>query len=285
MPKALIRWLAAVGVAAASALSLVFAAGAASDVQVTALDCALHPRKIAIQNKGDTAQSLAGWKLLSDKPNEVFDLGVVGSVGAGETFYVYNGHLAPSTPIPPDVAGAWIYGWNPSEVYDPSLFVINEDGKDFIRLVNATQLPWVEVSAMPCPGTLEIPPLEQPQATPTSTPSSTGPGADGNTGQTDGNQAASAQTDAAQSTGASQNVTASANPAGSSGAGATSAQTRNASGQLAAGPASGAGGLLVGSGGSPIAALPLPLALLGLVVGAALALIGAHTLRRALRRP
>ena len=136
------KFIAFAGLAAALALALVASAGAASNVQITNLDCEGHPRKIAIQNKGDTAQDLASWKLLSDKPNEVFDLSVVGQVAAGETFYVYNGHLAPLTPLSPDIAGAWIYGWNPSEVYDPALFVLNEDGKDFIRLVDASGWPW-----------------------------------------------------------------------------------------------------------------------------------------------
>src|SRR2546428_4881479 len=220
------KFIAFAGLAAALALALVASAGAASNVQMTNLDCEGHPRKIAIQNKGDTAQDLAGWKLLSDKPNEVFDLSVVGQVAAGETFYVYNGHLAPLTPLSPDIAGAWIDGWNPSEVYDPSLFVLDKNGTDFIRLVDASQFPWQEVSAMPCPGTLDIPPLQQP-ATPTASPAVAESGAGGSTGQTDGNQAASAQTDGAQSTGASQNVAASGNTTPSRGAGTTTAQTGN----------------------------------------------------------
>src|SRR5205809_638308 len=81
------------GLAAVVAVTLLVAlpgaARAASDVQVTLLDCESHPRRMAIQNKGDTPQNLAGWKLLSDKPNEVFDLGVAGQVAAGETFYVF----------------------------------------------------------------------------------------------------------------------------------------------------------------------------------------------------
>ncbi len=276
------KFIAFAGLAAASAVALVNSAAAAANVQVTNLDCEGHPRKIAIQNKGDTAQDLASWKLLSDKPNEVFDLSVVGQVAAGETFYVYNGHLAPLTPLSPDIAGAWIYGWNPSEVYDPSLFVLDKNGTDFIRLVDASQFPWREVSAMPCAGTLEIPPLQQP-TTPSPSPSNAEPGAGGNTAQTDGNQAASAQTDGAQSTGARQNVAASGNTTPSSAAGTTIAQTGNASGQVVAGPASGIG-VLAGSGGQPLAGHLLPLGLLGIVASAVLALVGVRVLHRALRR-
>src|SRR5437870_13867442 len=98
-----------------------------------------------------------------------------------------------------------IYGGLPRQGYERSLFVLDENGTDFIRLVDASQFPWREVSAMPCAGTLEIPPLQQP-ATPSPSPSNVEPGAGGTTAQTDGNQAASAQTDGAQSTGAGQNA-------------------------------------------------------------------------------
>ena len=284
--RSLIARATVAAVVGGAGLAYILTTSAASDVQVTAVDCAGHPRKIAIQNKGDTAQNLAGWRLMSDKPNEVFDLGVVGSVAAGETFYVYNGHLAPLTPTPPDVAGAWIYGWNPSEVYDPSLFVLNEDGKDFIRLVDASQLPWRNVSQMGCPGTTEIPPLEQPTATPaaaTPAPSNAELGAGGNTGQTDGNQAASTQTDGAQSTGASQGAPASGNTVASTAAG-TAAQAANASGQLSGGPASGVG-VLSASSGQPLHGHLLALGLLSGVAGAALMLVAVRRLRRGLRPP
>jgi len=274
------KFIAFAGLAAASAVALVNSAAAASNVQVTNIDCEGHPRKIAITNNGDTAQSLAGWKLLSDKPNEVFDLGVVGQVGAGETFYVFNGHLAPLTPT--QAGGQWIYGWNPSEVFDQTLFVLELNGRDFIRLVDATGFPWRDVSSMPCPGTTEIPPLQQP-ATPTASPAVAEPGAGGSAGQTDGNQSGSAQTDGAQSTSASQNLAASGNTTPSSGAGTTTAQTGNASGQVVGGPASGIG-VLAGSSGQPLGGYALPLGLLGIVAAGVLALVGGRVLRRALRR-
>jgi hypothetical protein len=281
MTGARLRWLAAAAVAAASVLTMVSSASAASNVQVTNIDCEGHPRKIAITNNGDAAQSLAGWKLLSDKPNEVFDLGVAGQVAAGETFYVFNGHLAPLTPT--QAGSQWIYGWNASEVYDPTLFVLDANGTDFIRLVDATGFPWRDVSSMPCPGTTQIPPLQQP-ATPTASPPSAETGAGGNTAGTDGNQAASAQTDSAQSAGASQSASASGNTTSSIGAGTTTAQTGNASGQVVGGPASGIG-VLAGGSGQPLGGYALPLGLLGIVAGAVLALVGGRVLRRALRRP
>jgi len=264
-------------------LAYLMTASAASNVQVTALDCEGHPRKIAIQNKGDTAQNLAGWQLMSDKPNEVFDLSVVGSVGAGEVFYVYNGHLAPPTPV--QVGGQWIYPWNPSEVYDPSLFVLNEDGHDFIRLVDASGWPWRDVSSMGCPGTTDIPPLEQP-ATPTPTPPSSTPdqGAGGNTGGTDAGQATSTQSSAAESVGASQNAPASVNTSASTGARTTAAQTGSVSGQVVGGPASGIG-VLSGNNGPALAGHLLLVGLLGGVAGLVLMYVAVRMLYRGLRRP
>ena len=280
--KAALLGATAVCVAGGAALAILATAGAAADVQVTAIDCAGHPRKIAFQNKGDTAQNLAGWRLLSNKLNEVFDLSVVGAVGPGETFYVFNGHLSP--PAPEQSGNSWIYPWNYTPVFDESAFVLREDGTDFIRLVDATGFPWREVSKMPCPdNTTEIPPLEQP-ATPTPAPANPDPGVGGNTGGTDGNQATSAQSDGSQSAGANQNAAA-ANTASGSGTGSTT-QTGSASGAAAGGPASGVGALhLQVSGESPLAARSLSLSLLGVVAGAALALVGARIIRRALRRP
>jgi len=267
-------------IAGGVALGYALTATAASDLQITLVDCGGHPRRIAIQNKGDAPQNLAGWKLMSDKPNEVFDLGVVGTVGPGVNFYVYNGHKAPLTPL--QIGGEWIYGWNPSEILDPSLFVLNDDGTDFIRLVDASQLPWRDVSRLGCLGTTEIPPLEQPTPTATPPPSNTDPGAGGNTGGTNGDQSTTTQSDAAQSTGASQNAPASGNAAASTGAG-TAAQAANASGQLVGGPASGVG-VLSSGGGPPLAGHLLPLGLLSGIAGAALMLMAVRTLRRALRR-
>jgi hypothetical protein len=269
---------AAFAIAVGVVLAIPPTASAASDVQVTAIDCLGHPRRIAIQNKGDTPQDMTGWKLLSDKPPDVesFDLSVAGTVGPGVQFYVFNGHMAP--PVPEQSGGQWIYPWNYTAELDESAFVLAEDGKDFIRLVDASGWPWRQVFEMPCPGTLEIPPLQQPQ-TPTPPPSSPDPGTQ-DPGQTDGNQATDAQSGATN-----QNAAASGNAAGTGGTGTTT-QAGNVSGQAVGGPASGVGALpLQVSGGSPFAALSLPLSFLGVIVGVGLALAGARIMRRALRRP
>jgi len=252
-------------------------AEAASDVQVTAVDCRSHPRKIAIKNFGDTAQVLTGWRLESDQPDEVFDLGPIGSLEAGAIVYVFNGHLSPEAPTL--VGGSWVYPWNPGS-FD---WALNEDGQDFIRIVDAAQLPWRSVSEMPCPGTAEIPPLQQPTATPPPSnpnPGSTGPGAPQDN-QVDDTQSASTQTGDTQSPTTTQNVTA-ANSAVGGGAG-TTAQTGNVSGQAAGGPASGAG-LLSGSTGAPLVGYLL-LSLLGVVASAGLALLGLRMVYRPQRRP
>jgi hypothetical protein len=271
-------------VAAGAGLAAPSTTTAAADVQVVNLDCELHPRKIAIQNKGNTAQDLSGWKLLSNKPGEEYDLSGQdrpGQVGPGEPFLVYNGHQ--SQPAPYQSGNTWIYPWNYTPVLDESFFVLFPDGTDFIRLVDATGFPWREVSAMRCPdNTGAIPPLEQP-STPTPAPANPDPGTGGNTGGTDGNQAASAQGDSAQSTGASQNAAASGNTATTSGAG-TAAQPGSVSG-AAGGPASGVGALPLQASGGPLSGYALQLGLLGIAAGAALSLVGVRLLRRALRRP
>jgi hypothetical protein len=271
-------------VAAGAGLAAPSTTTAAADVQVVNLDCELHPRKIAIQNKGNTAQDLSGWKLLSNKPGEEYDLSGQdrpGQVGPGEPFLVYNGHQ--SQPAPYQSGNTWIYPWNYTPVLDESFFVLFPDGTDFIRIVDASGWPWREVHALPCPdNTNPIPPFEQP-ATPTPAPSNPDSGPGGNTGQTDGDQAAGAQTDGAQSTGAGQNAPTSGNTTATAGGSGSSAQTGNVSGQAAGGPASGVG-LLSGSSGAPIAG-HLALALLGVVVSAALSLLSLRLLHRALRRP
>jgi hypothetical protein len=86
---------------------------------------------------------------------------VAGQAGPGETFFVFNGHLAPLEPQ--QAGGQWIYGWNPSETYDPSLFVLWEDGYDFVAIVDAGGS---EVSRMPCPIPAGWTPTPQPTQAP-----------------------------------------------------------------------------------------------------------------------
>jgi hypothetical protein len=283
-PAASVRRIALIGFGAAvGALALTSTAGAASDVQVVNLDCELHPRKIAIQNNGDIAQDLTGWKLLSNKPNEVYELSGAdrpGQVAPGQSFFVFNGHL--SEPAPYQSGGSWIYPWNYTPVLDESFFVLFPDGTDFIRLVDASGFPWREVSSMRCPDNPgPIPPLEQPQ-TPTPAPSNPTPGPGGNTGGTDSTETTSTQSDSTQSTGTSQSAASSGNT-GAAGASGSTGQAGNVSGQAAGGPASGVG-VLSSSGSSPFAG-HLLFGLLGLAGSGALSLLALRLLHRALRRP
>ena len=53
------------------------------DVQIVQLDCDSEPEVVVIQNRGDVAQDLTGWKLESDPPgDEVFNL--FGTLKPGE---------------------------------------------------------------------------------------------------------------------------------------------------------------------------------------------------------
>ena len=277
-------------VAVGAGLAVPSKASAAADVQVTLIDCAKHPRKIAFQNKGDAAQNLTGWILLSNKPyqfdkpysEEAYELSGPdrpGQIGPGEVFYVFNGH-GNDQEKPWESGGSWVYSWNYTAELVESAFVLKPDGTDFIRLVDASAFPWREVSNMRCEdNTGPIPAFEQP-STPTPQPSNP----DSGTGQTDGNQTASAQGDGTQSTSASQNAAATGNTATTSGAG-TAAQPGSVSG-AAGGPASGVGALALQiSGGQPLGGHLLPLGLLGVVAGVALSLVAMRMLRRALQRP
>src|SRR3972149_5325093 len=54
------------------------------DVQIVRLDCNSKPEVVVIQNRGDVAQDLTGWKLESDPPgDEVFNL--FGTLKPGES--------------------------------------------------------------------------------------------------------------------------------------------------------------------------------------------------------
>jgi hypothetical protein len=114
--------------AAAGLTFLASTASAAADVQVTALDCGTHPRRIRIENLGDQAVSLAGWELRSDPAEgEPFDLGQAGSLAAGQRIYVFNGHLAPPTD-----ATISFYRWG----VDDTFFLRANDSDDYVRVVD-----------------------------------------------------------------------------------------------------------------------------------------------------
>lgn len=259
---------AAVTLATGTALVLLSSAGAAANVGVTAIDCAGHPRKIAIQNAGDAAQNLAGWKLQSDQPDEVFDLSVAGTLGPGELMFVFNGHLSPL--VPEQSGGSWIYPWNPGS-FD---WAINEDGTDFIRIVNAGGN---EVSRMPCP----IPPVTpSPQPTQAPGPQTTQPPADTNTG---GSNTAGGT----QPGGAAQNVSGPSNTGPARGTQvAAQARGTGTTGEVFGPPLPpGAEAALPVGGGPPLAGGSLPLPLMSLLAGAMLTLGGLLMVGLAARRP
>ena len=241
-------------------------ANAASNLQLTLVDCQGHPRRIGIQNSGNSAQNLTGWKLESDKPDEVFDLGVATAVGPGETFYVFNGHQAPL--VPEQIGGQWIYGWKPSEIYDPSLFVLWEDGYDFVRIVDAGGN---EVRREPC----LIPAGWTPTPQPTQPGQATQPSS-GNTGST--NTPAATQTD-----GAVQTVPGASN----TGPGRGTAQTRGTgpAGEALGPPLAPSDSGVPSGGGPPFTEQSVPLLVMSLLAGAVLTLGGLLMVGLAVRRP
>ena len=103
-------------------------AAAGSDVRVTALDCESHPRRIRIENVGDAAQDLSGWQLQTDPAGgDPFDLGQVGSIGAGQKLFVFQGHLSP----PVDTSAGY-YRWGSSEIFN----LRANDSTDYVRIVD-----------------------------------------------------------------------------------------------------------------------------------------------------
>ncbi len=262
---ALLRGSAVAILVVSASLVLTGVAGAASNLQVIAVDCESHPRKIAIQNLGDSAQALAGWKLESDQPDEVFDLGVIGTLGPGETVYVFNGHGAPDAPVL--TRDGWIYPWNPG-AFD---WVLNEDGTDFIRIVDAGAN---EVSRMPCP----IPPdTPTPQAT--QQPEATQQASDSNPGSGSNTTGTGGGPDTTQPGSGSQTNTASGSGAQSS------VRARGAAGEVFGPPAPVTEAPLPAGGGQPRADQPLPIPLISVLVGMALLLGGVLAISLVLGRP
>lgn len=123
------RLLITVFTAAITLVALASVVAADSSVQITALDCGSHPRRMRIENLGDAAQDLTGWQLQSD-PVEggPFDLDPVGSIDAGQKFFVFQGHLSPA--VNP---AAGYYRWGTDEVFN----LRANDSSDYVRLVDA----------------------------------------------------------------------------------------------------------------------------------------------------
>jgi len=157
---------------------------AGSGVAITALDCGSHPRRMRIENLGDAAQDLSGWQLQSDAAEgQPYDLGPVGSLGAGQKFFVFQGHLSP--PVDP---AAGYYRWGSDEIFN----LRANDSTDFVRLVDAqgntvdqrnceglppgaTPAPTTEFDPPPIPGAVTSTPtaIPAPVATSVGAPAAT----------------------------------------------------------------------------------------------------------------
>lgn len=122
------RLLMTVSAVATSLGLLTSVAAAAVDLRVTALDCGSHPRRIRIENLGDTAQSLSGWQLQGDPvEGQPFNLEEVGSLDAGGKVFVFQGHLSP--PTAPDLG---YYRWGSDETFS----LRANDSTDYVRIVD-----------------------------------------------------------------------------------------------------------------------------------------------------
>ncbi len=163
-------FLAICAAVATSLILLSSIASAASNVQITALDCESHPRRIRIENTGDSAQDLSGWQLQSDQyEGGPMDLSEVGSIPAGGKFFVFQGHLSPAQD---PSAGFWRWGT------DENFNLRANDSTDYVRIVdsqgnNVSQknCEGLAPGATPVPTSIyDPPPLVQETPTPTPEP-------------------------------------------------------------------------------------------------------------------
>lgn len=164
------RLLITVLTAATTFAVLASVASAGSGVSITALDCGSHPRRMRIENLGDAAQDLSGWQLQSDAAEgQPFGLEPVGTLGAGQKFFVFQGHLSP--PVDPSVG---YYRWGSHEIFN----LRANDSTDFVRLVDAQGNTVNQVNceglppgATPAPTTeFDPPPIVATTPTPTPDP-------------------------------------------------------------------------------------------------------------------
>jgi hypothetical protein len=169
------RLLIAVSAAVASLVLLTSVAAAGADLRVTALDCESHPRRIRIENLGDAAQDLTGWQLKSDPAEgQPYDLGQVGSLAAGQKFFVFQGHLSPPTD-----PGAGYFRWGSDETFN----LRANDSTDYVRIVdpqgntvNQRNCEGLPPGATPAPRTqYDPPPVVVPVVTDPPPPAPTAP--------------------------------------------------------------------------------------------------------------
>ena len=114
------------------------------DVRIAELKCNGDPELVAIENRGDVAQQLAGWELQSDPASEVFDLSVLGGLQPGASIFIQAG---------PSATG--VFKWGTAFVFR------DDDTTDYVRVVDDTGATVHQVN---CGG--EIPSDPSPTATP-----------------------------------------------------------------------------------------------------------------------
>ena len=114
------------GLAVGSLLAVAFGIGFASlssaqapDVRIAELKCNGDPELVAIENAGDAAQQLAGWKLQSDPVSEVFDLSVLGGLQSGVSIFIQAGPAATG-----------VFKWGTQFVFR------DDDPTDYVRIVD-----------------------------------------------------------------------------------------------------------------------------------------------------
>src|SRR3972149_940832 len=92
----------------------------APDIRIAELKCNGDPELVAIENAGDAAQQLAGWKLKSDPASEVFDLSVLGGLQSGVSIFIQAGPAATG-----------VFKWGTEFVFR------DDDPTDYVRIVDS----------------------------------------------------------------------------------------------------------------------------------------------------
>ncbi|MDO8615314.1 MAG: lamin tail domain-containing protein [Dehalococcoidia bacterium] len=112
--------------AVGSLLAVAFGIGFASlssaqapDIRIAELKCNGDPELVTIENAGDAAQSLAGWRLESDPAGEVFDLSALGGLQPGASIIIQAG---------PSATG--VFRWGTQFVFR------DDDPTDYVRIVD-----------------------------------------------------------------------------------------------------------------------------------------------------
>ena len=126
--------------------------GQGADIQIARLECSDDPELVVIQNQGDAAQTLTGWKLQSDPPDkEVFDLAVLGGLQPEAQVLIQSG---------PSASG--VFKWGLEFVFR------DDDPTDYARIVDDTGAVVHQVN---CGGGVAPEPSPTPNPQPSPTPS------------------------------------------------------------------------------------------------------------------